>query len=78
MSVIIGMLFSLIGIGIFILGFWFGKEMTQPKKVNTSEPTEEELQKIQEERQRMIEDQEAFRTVMNYNADVAYKVTELK
>ena len=75
MDALLGLLCSLLGIGLFVLGFWFGKEMGQPKKVETADPTEEELHQIQEERRRLIEDQEAFRNLMNYNADMAYGVT---
>lgn len=75
MEALLGLLCSLLGIGLFVLGFWFGKEMGQPKKVETADPTEEELHQIQEERRRLIEDQEAFRNLMNYNADMAYGVT---
>ena len=74
MEALLGLLCSLLGIGLFVLGFWFGKEMGQPKKVETADPTEEELHQIQEERRRLIEDQEAFRNLMNYNADMAYGV----
>lgn len=75
MEALLGLLCSLLGIGLFVLGFWFGKEMSQPKKVEAADPTEEELHQIQEERRRLIEDQEAFRNLMNYNADMAYGVT---
>ena len=75
MDALLGLLCSLLGIGIFVLGFWFGKEVGQPKKVVTADPTEEEMNQIQEERRRLIEDQEAFRNLMNYNADMAYGVT---
>lgn len=72
---IIGMIGALVGIGIFCFGFWLGKELTQPKKVDPSQPTDEELAQIKEERRRLIQDQEAFRELMNYNVDVAYGVT---
>lgn len=75
MEALLGLLCSLLGIGLFVLGFWFGKEMSQPKKVELPDPTEDELHQIQEERRRLIEDQEAFRNLMNYNADMAYGVT---
>ena len=75
MEIIIGMLGAFVGVGIFVFGFWLGKEMNKPKKVDPSEPTEDELNRIQEERRRFLEDQEAFRNLMNYNADMAYGVT---
>lgn len=75
METILGMLGALVGIGIFVFGFWLGKEMNKPKKVDPAQPTDEELAQIQEERRRLIQDQEAFRELMNYNVDVAYGVT---
>ena len=75
METILGMLGALVGIGIFVFGFWLGKEMNKPKKVDPTQPTDEELAQIQEERRRLIQDQEAFRELMNYNVDVAYGVT---
>lgn len=72
---IIGMIGALVGVGLFVFGFFLGKELCHPKKVDLSEPTEDELQQIQEERRRLIQDQEAFRELMNYNADIAYKVS---
>ena len=72
---IVGMLGALVGIGIFVFGFWLGKEMNQSKKVDPAQPTDDELAQIQEERRRLIQDQEAFRELMNYNVDVAYGVT---
>ena len=70
-----GMLGAILCIGIFCFGFWLGKEMNQPKKIDPTKPTDEELAQIQEERRRLIQDQEAFRELMNYNVDVAYGVT---
>ena len=78
MEALLGLLCSLLGIGLFVLGFWFGKEMKQPKKVEIADPTEEELHQIQEERRRIIEDKEAYRNMMNYNADMAYGVAGTK
>ena len=75
METILGMLGALVGIGIFVFGFWLGKAMNKPKKVDPAQPTDEELAQIQEERRRLIQDQEAFRELMNYNVDVAYGVT---
>lgn len=78
MAGVLGLLGALCGIGIFLFGFWFGKEMTQAKKPDTTEPTEEELKEIREERERLIADQKAFRELMNYNADMAYGVAATK
>ena len=75
METIFGLIGALVGIGIFMFGFWFGRETYKPKKTETADPTEDELNRIQEERRRFLEDQEAFRNLMNYNADMAYGVT---
>ena len=75
MTTVLGLVGALVGIGIFIFGFWFGKEMSQTKKVDPTEPTEEEMKEIREERERLIADQKAFRELMNYNADMAYGIT---
>ncbi len=75
MGMIVGMLSVFVGAGIFFFGFRLGKEMNKPKKVDPAQPTDDELAQIQEERRRLIQDQEAFRELMNYNVDVAYGVT---
>lgn len=75
MATVVGLIGALVGIGLFLFGFWFGKEMNKPKKVDPTEPTEEEMKQIREERERLIEDQKAFRELMNYNADMAYGIT---
>ena len=74
MEMIIGMIGALVGVGLFVFGFFIGKEMGQPKMVDPSDPTDEEIHQIQEERKRLIEDQKAFRELMNYNPDIAYGV----
>lgn len=78
METVYGLIGALVGIGIFMFGFWYGKEISQPKKIDPMEPTEEEMKEIREERERLIADQKAFRELMNYNADVAYKVVPEK
>ena len=78
MTYVLGLIGALVGIGIFMFGFWFGKEMYQTKKIDPAEPTDEELVKIREERDRLIEEQKAFRELMNYNANTAYGVTGTK
>ena len=78
MAALIGLASALVGIGIFMLGFWFGKEMNKPKTPDITEPTEAEMKEIMEERERLIQDQKAFRELMNYNADMAYGVVKTK
>ena len=64
-----GFLFSL---GVFALGFYVGKKSTAapPKAV----ADEEELERARLERQRLEEDQAAFRLLTGYSADIAYGV----
>jgi len=86
MEAVYGMIGAMVGIALFIIGCFFGKTlygMTYQQSPNTQQPvglaadkddtlTEEELTAIQEERKRLIEEQEAFRRLMNYNSDTAY------
>lgn len=72
MELLIGLIGALVGIGLFIAGFFIGKSQAPvwtPKEV---EMTPEEVEKIREERERLIADQQAFRTLMNYGTDQAY------
>ena len=43
METIFGLIGALVGIGIFMFGFWFGRETYKPKKTETADPTEDEL-----------------------------------
>ena len=72
MEIIIGMIGALLGVGLFVCGFFVGRGMNQPKKADLTTPTDDELHQIQEERRRLIQEQEAFRELMNYNPDIAY------
>lgn len=75
MTVLIGMLGAMVGIALFVLGVFFGKAIYSPaqkKEAVTENLSEEELVAIQEERKRLIEEQRAFRELVNYNAEMAY------
>jgi len=74
MESIIGMLGALIGVGLFVCGFFFGKNFDTSKVVERKDPdlTEEEQKEYIEARKRFIEDQKAFTTLINYNANQAY------
>lgn len=78
MEAVFGMLGALVGIGLFLFGFWFGKTVNEPKEVEKVELTAEEEKAIHEERQRLIADQKAFRELMSYNPDMAYGMVENK
>ena len=66
----------LLGIGLFICGFFFGKYVYAPKSLPVPELSEEEKAKIKEEREQLIEEQKAFRSLMDYNANMAYGVND--
>ena len=66
----------LLGVGLFVCGFLFGKSVYAPKALPAKELTNDEKAKIQEEREQLIREQEAFKTLMAYNADMAYGVND--
>ena len=80
MEAIMGMLGALVGIGLFLFGFWFGKITFEAKKpdIDASDATEEEMAQIREEREKLIADQKAFRELMAYNPDMAYGLAQNK
>ena len=76
MEIVIGMLGALVGVGLFIFGFYLGKQMCEEKtRTTVAENTDEEMAEIRAERERLIEEQKAFHTLMDYNANVAYGLT---
>lgn len=73
MELLIGLVGALVGVGLFLAGFFVGKSQAKTwTPVDLTPSSEEEIEKIREERERMIADQQAFRTLMNYGADQAY------
>ncbi len=74
MSVIVGLLSAVLGVGLFLSGFWFGKVVFESKQpvVSVSEPSEEEMREIREERERLIAEHNAFKDLMSYGAEQAY------
>ena len=75
METFLGLLGAFIGAAIFVCGYVLGKNTKEDEEIGTYEATEEEMREIREERERLIEDQKAFRELMNYNADMAYGIT---
>ena len=76
MELLIGLIGALVGIGLFIAGFFVGK--SQAKSWTPADLTpisDDEAVKIKVERERMIADQQAFRQLMNYGVDQAYGIT---
>lgn len=75
MEAFLGLLGAFIGATIFVCGYVLGKNAKEEKKLETYEATEDEMKEIMEERERLIKEHQAFRELMNYNADTAYGVT---
>lgn len=72
MELLIGLIGALVGIGLFIAGFFIGKSQVPAWTPKEVEMTPEEIENIRKERERLIADQQAFRTLMNYGTDQAY------
>jgi hypothetical protein len=70
MELLMGMTGALLILGGFFLGLGLGRENQDEKPGGYREARSAE--EIAKERRRLIEDQEAFRQQMEYNADVAY------
>lgn len=77
-EVLLGLLGAALGLAFFACGFYFGRKSTgAPKAAEItgaimSEPTEEEKAAIEEARDRLRSEQNAFHDLLGYNADVAY------
>ena len=69
-----GFLSFVLALGIFMLGFFFGRK-SQTSAVK-ADPGETEQERIQKERERMEQDQAAFRALTGYSADIAYGLVE--
>ena len=78
MELLYGLLGAAIGAGLFILGFEFGKRSIAAAPPPPATPahvqTEEEERKLQEARERLREEQNAFHSLLNYNANMAYNI----
>lgn len=73
-ELLLGLLGAALGAAFFMAGFWFGRRTTStpPLAREGYTPTAEEEAAIEEERERLREEQAAFHDLMGYNADVAY------
>ena len=78
-EVLLGLLGAALGLAFFACGFYFGwKVRAVPKAeehtgaIKPPEPTEAEKAAIEEERDRLRAEQNAFHDLLGYNADVAY------
>ena len=78
-EVLLGLLGAALGLAFFACGFYFGRKVQSvPARAEEftgaimPEPTAEEKAKIEEERDRLRSEQNAFHDLLGYNADVAY------
>lgn len=77
-EVLLGLLGAALGLAFFACGFYFGRKSAGvPKAAEITgaiklEPTEEEKAEIEEARDRLRSEQNAFHDLLGYNADVAY------
>ena len=73
-----GLLGAAIGAGLFILGFEYGKRSVAAAPPPPAAPvhiaTEDEERKLQEAREKLREEQNAFHSLLNYNANMAYNI----
>ena len=76
MELLIGLIGALVGIGLFIAGFFLGKSQAKPwRPADITPMSDDEAEKIRAERERMIADQQAFRQLMNYGVEQAYGIS---
>ena len=75
MDAFLGLIGAFIGAVIFVCGYYFGKDSVKVSEPKQYEASEAELKKIQEEREQLIKEQEAFKDLMSYNTNMAYGVT---
>ena len=78
MELLIGLIGALVGIGLFLAGFFMGKAQGKPWAPVEVPMTDDEVAKAIEERERMIAEQQAFRKLMNYGVEQAYGMTDAK
>lgn len=71
-----GMLGAVMLLGIFLLGYHVGSKARPETPVVKEDPTDIEMDRIRKERERMEQDQAAFRALTNYSADIAYGVVD--
>lgn len=82
-EVLLGLLGAALGLAFFACGFYFGRKSAgAPKAAEITgaiklEPTAEEKAQIEEERERLRSEQNAFHNLLGYNASVAYGVSKM-
>ena len=76
MELIIGMFGALIGVGLFVFGFVLGKRTFEKKAPENTDIPDDDDVAIREERERLIQEQKAFRELIHYNSAMAYGLTD--
>ena len=71
-EILLGMVGAVIGVGLFVGGWMFGKRQYVSGKKDAL--TEVELAAAEEEAKRIKEDNDAFQKLMTYGADIAYSI----
>ena len=78
-EIVLSLLSVLLGVGLFILGYMFGRRTGVPGRGVPAEPpvvspgiSEEEEQRIRDAQQQLEEEKKAFSTLRSYNVNDAY------
>jgi len=71
-EVLLGLLGAAIGAAFFIAGFQLGKKNAVVVERRDFTADERDAAAVEEERERLREEQRAFHDLLGYNADVAY------
>lgn len=74
-SIFFGAIGALIVLGPFLLGVAIGMKLLS-RKTQSSEPVTRPVAPDEEERRRLLEDQRAFESLLQYNTDVVYGRTD--
>ena len=69
-----GFLSFVLALGVFMLGFYFGRKRQTPAV--KADPGGMEKERLREEIERMKQDQAAFRALTSYSADIAYGLAD--
>lgn len=70
-----GFLSFALAIGIFAMGYFFGRK--SGGTVKKDDPGEDEQARARKEREQLEQDQAAFRMLTGYSADIAYGLVEI-
>lgn len=68
----LGLLGFVLSMGIFMLGFFLGRNLNQAETKPVVKSDDVEFEKAMKERERLEREQAAFRALTGYSADIAY------